>query len=73
MDSSLICPQCRYETALVHEQQWVELACPGCGTSIAGDSKVSVVEQALPASDEDLDRWIASYQSRMEGPPAESP
>jgi hypothetical protein len=60
----LRCPECRYEVALVHDRQWVELECPGCGASIAGDHWIEVVTLDRPPSPEDIDRWIASHLSR---------
>jgi ribosomal protein L37AE/L43A len=61
-----VCPECRYEIALVHDRQWVEVLCPGCGASIAGDAFVTVVDQQRPATDEDLKRWIHSVRSKRD-------
>lgn len=73
MDDFLACPECRHEIALVHDRQWVELECPACGASIAGDAHVEIVILDRPATDEVIERWIASHLGKRQGRGKDSP
>jgi len=73
LDDFLVCPECRHKIALVHDRQWVELPCPGCGASIAGDSHVEVVILDRPVTDEDVDRWKASHLEKRQRRDDDSP